>query len=228
MARQVSGVLTVPGILTLHLDQLDMSRKELAQCLGVSVRTIHNIEHGRKRVNPRVLHQLAELLNQLWQEMYAAAEPLELTADHFSADPQAIVNMCMQAIFLNRPDILLSEHALVDPALRWHTVGNSDQIPFAGSYDYSSFHQQLDLFHQSIDLTEFDDMHFYLDRTASRVVLIAIAKIRHPSSKESLMVKSFIEFDVRGCKLRSLEAVIDTALVAEFLQSGVAPKLRHR
>lgn len=71
--------MTIPGHLTHYLDDLELSRTHLAQLLGLSVRTVHNLEHGRKRADPNVLEQLGVALNQASQNKRLVSPSLVAT-----------------------------------------------------------------------------------------------------------------------------------------------------
>lgn len=226
MARTAAGVVPIAGFLTSYLDDLDLSRKELAQVLGVSVRTIHNIEHGRKRVDPAILARLASALNDRSQSLYPAAEPLALTKDHFIVAPTSIVNVAMQAITLNRPDFLLHEQAQVDPALRWWINGNPDRLPWTGLFDLTSLGGQIAEFHRCFEYMGVEDTRIYLSPRHYAAVVRTKANIRHPHTGAQMKYTSFIEFDMTGSKLRSMDATFDSELVTTFLESGRAPRRR--
>ncbi|MCA9194915.1 MAG: helix-turn-helix transcriptional regulator [Planctomycetales bacterium] len=226
MSTSKKSMHTIPGMLTSQLQDLDLSRKELASMLGVSVRTIHNIEYGRKRVAVGVLKRLANILNQRSAMLYSGAEPLALTEHHFAVDPMSAVNVAMQAIVLNRADLLSRDHAQVVPNLRWWINGNPDRLAWSGLYDLKSLGRQIDCFHNCFQLLGVDEPRMYITPRHHSVVLRTVSHVAHLGTQAATKFESYIEFDVTGAKLRSLDSTFDTSYVTTFYETGVVPRSR--
>lgn len=224
MPRRSTGVGTIPGVLTTFLEELDLTRREVADRLRVSVRTLHNVEYGRKRVDPRLLERLAALLNAASAAKYPTAPPLGLTADRFIASPEATTSLALQAIVENRPEILLSEHVPLDPSLLWRTTGDPDRIPFAGDYDLASFASHIDLCHRTMGLVGIDDVRTYQDRTNETVLFTFTASLSHHDTTALTETRVCLEFRLEENRLCRMDAMLDTELFAEFLASGRDPR----
>lgn len=82
----MAGQNTIPGVLAYHLEELDLSQKHLAEQLGVTDRTLRNINRGQRPVAKQTLKLVAAKLSELYAERTPAYHtPAVLTAGHFLA-----------------------------------------------------------------------------------------------------------------------------------------------
>ena len=145
------GMKTIPGILTHYLEELQLSRHEVSQLLGVTVRTIHNIEHGRKPVARETLERLSDVLNVQLQRLNRQSHAVSLTADHFCCTPESMVQVFLRSIVLNRPDLLfVGNDPIACRDFRWIAPGRSSRIPFAGAYSGMDIHLLLTRLHRTV------------------------------------------------------------------------------
>ena len=194
--------------------------------LNVSVRTIHNIEHGRKRVDRRVLEQLAAVLNQTSQE-YRRHEPLSITANHFVRDPESAANVFLHSIVTNDcTPLFVGENPVAGPELRWIAPGDERFVAFAGDYHRWEIGTLLLRLHTTVDYGGINDVKILRDRDNSIVTVRAISLFRHPNTQSELRFKAYVDIDITGNQLGVIDSTYDSRLLAEFLQSGIAPKER--
>jgi len=225
MGRRASGVLTIPGYLTSHLDDLDLSRKDLAELVGVTVRTIHNIEHGCKRVDRRVIRRLAAALNERSQLLYPEADSPALTADHFTDAPESVVTVLLQSIALNRADMLFTgDTPIASSELHWHSPGNSDRIAFAGRYSRLEVCEMYSRLHAASRHVAIDGVRILADRTNTQVTVRAMCRFAHPDSKELLTFPAYLEIELTQGRLGQITSTYDTELLSTFLDSGEDPR----
>lgn len=227
MPARATGVLTIAGHLTHYLDDLDLSRKDLAEMLGVSVRTVHNIEHGRKRVDRQILSQLANILNEHSQQYRRRGAALSLTEDHFISDPEAAANVFLHSIITNDcTPLFIGEEPVASANLRWIAPGKEESVPFAGDYQGWEIASLLERLHTSVDYGGIDGVKILRDLDNSIVIVRSISLFRHPVTQNELRFKAYVEIDVTGNQLGVIDSTYDSGLLAEFLRSGVAPKER--
>ncbi len=224
MGRHTTGVHTVAGRLSFFLDDLDLTRRELADAVGVDVRTIHNIEHARKRVNRRTIATLAEVLNRFSAYRYPAAPPLLLNEHHFIDHPNSIVDVAMQSITSNRPDFLVNENPLIDPSLRWWINGDPERLGWTGLFDLSSLGGQIEEFYRCFEYLGVEGLRKFFAPREDLIVMRTDSNIRHPDTGVTLKYTSFIEFKMNRGLLQSMDATFNSELVTTFLESGHLPR----
>ena len=221
-----TGFDTIPGHLTHYLDELDLSRKDLSEMLGVSVRTIHNIEYGRKRANRDVLDKLATVLNQ-FSAQHRHLPTQTLTADHFIDHPESIADVFLQSILLNDcSQLFIGENPIASSEFHWEAPGKDVAIPFAG--DYSGWDAQvlLDRLHATVDHVGLEDVRFVQDRMNEEICVQATSLFRHTESQQVLRFDAYVDIDLVTKRLGKIKSTYDSQLLAEFLQSGISPKQR--
>jgi len=226
MPRKPVGVFAAPGQLTRYLDQLDLSRKDLSEMLEVSVRTVHNIEHGRHRVDRRLLKRVADVLNRVAREGNFSVS-LALTEDNFVRDPDAAANVFLRSILINDCRMLFAgETSIAVPDLRWCAAGQQDAIPFAGQYQGKKVFQLIENLHSSVKLDGIEGVEFLRNAADTMVVVRAICSFKQRESEAVFRFKSFSELHLKGGQLTFVDTVYNETLMKEFLLSGAAPKLR--
>lgn len=221
-----TGFNTIPGHLTHYLDELDLSRNELAEMVGVSVRTIYNIEYGRKRADRELLDKVAASLNHL-AALHPHLSTLMLTADHFIEHPESITNVFLQSILLNDcSQLFIGEKPVASAEFRWIAPGKDVAIPFAG--DYSGWDTQLLLekLHATVDHAGLEDVSIRQDRTNGELCVQATSLFRHRESRQVFRFEAFVDIDLVNSRLGRINSTYDSHLLAEFLQSGTPPKVR--
>ncbi len=216
------GVYTISGQLTHYLDELDLSRKDLADELGVNVRTIHNIEHGRKRVDRLLLNRVADVLNQLAKRHRQI--PLSLTADHFVRDPDANVNVLLQTIAENDPtNLFVGDSPIAASDLLWRAPGRSLGIPFAGEYSGHSVRELYRRLHQTFGVVGLTGVRILRDHKNEYVTVRTSAIFRHLESGNLCDINAYLHIALRRSQIQALDSNYDLERLAEFLKSGVPP-----
>lgn len=227
MVRSVEAVRTVPGVLTYHLDQLDFRREELARRAKVSVRTIHNIEHGRKRVSTTVLETVANILSQCWREQYPAAEAPFLSADCFSTDPMAIGKTFLTALALGRPELLVNDdHSVLARDAVWNTPGDPGILSFAGTYGPTEMQHVFEQVGKVFLSLDFTSPKILTDSSRQIFMVRTIVKATHPHSRQSYDFLAYMEMDMREAEITRVQGIYDDARLSEFCLSGGTPQLR--
>ncbi|MEW4530689.1 helix-turn-helix transcriptional regulator [Maioricimonas sp. JC845] len=229
MSGQQTGVLTRRGALTWYLDDLDLTRTELAAQVGVSVRTIHNIEHGRTRVSRQVLERVARALNERAALLYPADQPRGLTAAHFADTHEAAARLFLESVATNRPDILFTGD---DPAASsevfWAISGQPERIAFAGDYRGFDLGRAIERIHRTIHIEAIEDCRILQDRKSSRITLRCVLATRHPESGVIASFGGYSEIHFANRQITRVESMYDTASFAEFLATGAVDRQRRR
>lgn len=226
MPKKPTGVVASPGQLTHYLEELDLSRKELSGMLGVSVRTVHNIEYGRCRVDRGLLRRVAETLNRIARERTNPSS-LALTEHNFIREPGSVADVFLRSILVNDCSMLFAgESPIASPDMRWIAAGDQDSIPFAGEYEGTGAFCLIDNLHASIRLDGLEGVEFLRNPTATMVIVRANCNFRHRGSDRVLRFKSFSEIHLKGGHLHLVDTVYDATLMKEFLLSGAPPKLQ--
>lgn len=226
MPARRTGVETIPGHLTYFLSELGLTRKAVADELGVSVRTIHNIEHGRKAVDPQMLDQLANLLSRHAREQ-RFIRFRQLTGQNFIQSPTASVSVFLQTIITNQAELLfLGDSPIAGNDFQWLAPGDTQLIPFAGEYRGHAAQTLIEDLHQAVGAVRLNQVRIMSDPISSTVVVGAIASFEHPFSGQVLDFKAFLDVNVDGAKLGRVESTYDTGLLSYFLQTGAPPKAR--
>jgi transcriptional regulator with XRE-family HTH domain len=220
------GVHTNPGHLTYFLEDFGLTRKELASRVQVTVRTIHNIEHGRKPVDPQLVARVADVLNDHARRI-GMIEPPQLTADHFIRSPEASTSVFLQTILNNEPESLfVGDSPIAGDHFHWLAPGCPQQIPFAGEYAGRAARVLIRTLHQSVGAVDLEDVRTMKHLPTSTIVVAAVAKFQHPLSRETLRFKAYLEVESQNGKLGQVSSTYDTALLSSFLRTGCAPKER--
>ncbi len=226
MPPRRTGVRTIPGHLTHYLEEVDLSRKELAELLNVSVRTVHNIEHGRKPVDPKLLKTLADGLNQRAREL-RRPDYSDVTADHFVNDPGATANVFLHTILTQDcAPLFRGDHPIGSADLRWIAPGDPRVIPYAGDYVGWDIQSLLDRLHSSVELMGVDQVKILKDEANSIVVIRSVSRFRHLDSGDILYHKAYVDMEMQGNRVQTIDSTYDAAALSEFLLSGVAPRAR--
>lgn len=220
MGRSATGVLTRPGILTQMLLDLDLQRSELAELLQVSVRTIHNIEYGRKPVNREVLDRLAVIVSQRWSQKYGSDQPKVLTADSFITEPDSVAAALLQYLGVRESDVLLvGENVAASTVSQPGTSGGKSPVDFG---------EVLSRMHQGFELSEMKEVQMLRDPNEQVVIVSSVMTAIHPRNRRELDFKAFLEIRMDGNQIISLESVYDTQLLATFMRTGQIPRSSRR
>ncbi|MEW4486601.1 helix-turn-helix transcriptional regulator [Thalassoglobus sp. JC818] len=221
-----TGFQTIPGHLTHYLDELDLKRKDLAAALGVSLRTVYNIEYSRKRANRDLLDKLAKVLNQ-FAEQQPHLNNLTLTADHFIDHPSSFAAVFLQSVLLNDSSFFfVGENPIAGPDFRWKAPGSHVAIPFAGDYSGAESQVLLNRLHSTVKQVGLEEIQILHNRTNCQVYVHSISLFEHPESGEVFKFAASSDLNLSGNRLTEVQSVYDYELVAEFLQSGTAPRPR--
>jgi transcriptional regulator with XRE-family HTH domain len=219
-------VLTIPGVLTHYPDELDLTRTDLAGRLGVSVRTIHNIEHGRKRVDRRLLERLATVLNEFARESPQQSIQF-LSADNFVVDPESRLSVMLQTIAMNDcSQLFIGDRPIASADLRWSAPGDPLRLPFAGTFARTEIAKLYDRLHDSVDLLSLKNVRVLKDRTNLLVSVRFDAEFRHPVTGAGMDFRAYIHTEMKGMQIQSVESTYNIDRLAEFIQSGNVPQRR--
>ena len=194
--------------------------------LGVSVRTVHNIEYSRKRANRELLEKLASALNY-----FAARQPhlppLMLTADHFIDHPESIASVFLQSIMLNDcSQLFVGENPLASAEFRWLAPGRDVSIPFAGEYCRWETQILLQRLHHTVDHVGLEDIQIVEDLTNQHVCVQSTSIFKHPESQQIYRFRAAVDIDFSNRRLGLIRSKYDAERLAEFLRSGTPPKMR--
>ncbi|MCG6154617.1 helix-turn-helix domain-containing protein [Rubinisphaera margarita] len=228
MGRPPQGILTRKGLLNDLLAEVGLSRKELADAVEVSVRTIHNVEHGRKRVNGDVLARIAQVINRAYSQRYPGDRPLGLTSDFFvAADGERVANCYVSSIGTGSPRLLfLGDAPIADPSIRYDMPGSDAGLTFAGSFhglDIFDFYESLG---SSLKIEAIQSVELLTHSARQCVTVKNETILGHHESPHTYLLTSYTELAVRDGRLVSSRAIYDSAELAAFLKNGISPQSR--
>lgn len=224
LGRRIEGVRTIPGVLSYHLDQLDLRRNELARRVGVNVRTIHNIEHGSKLVSKAILGSVASILTQCWSQKYPANEVPLITAECFSSDPVSIGTTFLTALALNQPQLIVNdEHSLMSQDAIWSTPGDQNVLRFAGTYSPDDMHHVLSEVGSVFSSLAFENPKILIDPSQSIFMVRTTVVATHPESNAEYSFRAYMEMTMGGKAIEKVQGIYDDIRLAEFCASGVVP-----
>ena len=137
-------------------------------------------------------------------------EPLALTADHFTSDPLAQVNVLLQTISAERLRSTVSgrttdrsgRSALACPRPR-------TRHPVRRRLPGLAIQQMYQRLHSSIELVALDDVHVLTDKTNTLVTVWSTARFRHlDQSEDTTDIKAYLHVDLSPNQIQSVESTV--------------------
>jgi len=225
MGRHPQGLLTRKGLLNDLLAEVGMSRKELAEAIEVSVRTIHNVEHGRKRVNGDVLARIVQVINETYSRRYPADGPLGLTSDFFvDVDGERVANCYVSTIAMGSPRLLfLGDAPIADSSIRYDMPGANAGLAFGGTFHGLELFDFYETLGASLKVKGIQNMELLTHPGRQCVTVKNETILGHHESPHTYMLTSYTELAVHDGRLVSSRATYDSAALAAFLNDGISP-----